>query len=106
MCAFFLTGYESLSAKIGLIWERREQYAEKQCRFTFVPCIFRMFNHGANGCFPRGADFRACQGMGFRPSHRTSHLPLRGNPGFLSPHPSHPAHIRAMAVSRPPLPGR
>ena len=46
------------------------------------------------------------QGSGCRPSHLTSHDPSLGNPGFFTSHPSHPAHISAMADSSPPLPGR
>ncbi len=46
------------------------------------------------------------QGSGCRPSHLTSHDPSLGNPGFFTSHPSHPAHISAIADSSPPLPGR
>lgn len=48
----------------------------------------------------------ACHGSGCIPSHLTSHDPSFGNPGFFTSHPSHPAHINAMADSSPPLPGR
>ncbi len=59
---------------------------------------------------PRLASFPgkrpAGHGSGRRFSQRTFHVPSSGNPGFARSQPSHPAHIIAMAVSRPPLPGR
>ena len=42
----------------------------------------------------------------FNPSHFTFHLPFFGMPGFETLLPSQPAHIMAMAASKPPLPGR
>ena len=42
-------------------------------------------------------------GIGSRPSHFTSQS--FGNPGVGELHPSHPAHIIATAVSKPPFPG-
>ena len=43
---------------------------------------------------------------GFRPSHFTFQLPSCGKPGLGWMLPSHPAHIIATAINRPPLPGK
>ncbi len=45
-------------------------------------------------------------GMGRMPSHFTFQVPSLGKPGFLTVQPSQPAHMRATAVNKPPLPGR
>lgn len=45
-------------------------------------------------------------GSGFNPSHFTFQFPLLGKPTFVVVLPSHPAHIIATDINKPPLPGR